>query len=148
MAGPVSHSLVAALRRVPLFADFDEPALLELVGASCNFCWHAGGLVFEKGEEADVLYVVLSGSVEILDVENGRENPVARVGAGAFFGEHSLLLQRVHSKRAVAREETELMILSQDRFRDLLAGRPDLERQLRRGIDERLGEAEVAEPPV
>ena len=148
MPEPVSHSLVAALRRVPLFADFDDAGLLELVGASCNFCWRAGGLVFEKGEEADALFVVISGAVEIVEVEDGRERAIARVGAGGFFGEHSLLLQRTHSKRAVAEEESELMILSKDRFRDLLADRPDLEQQLRRSIDERLAEAAVAEPPV
>ena len=148
MPEPVSHSLVAALRRVPLFADFDEQALLELVGASCNFCWRAGGLVFEQGEQADALYVVLSGSVEIVDVEDGRESSIAHVRPGEFFGEHSLLLQRTHSKRAVVHEETELMILAKDRFTDLLADRPELERQLRRSIDERLAEAQTAEPPV
>ena len=133
---------------MPLFAGFADRALLELVGASCNFCWRAGGLVFEKGEEADALYVVLSGAVEIVDADDGRESVVASVGAGEFFGEHSLLLQRTHSKRAVARAETELMILSKDRFRNLLAERPDLEEQLRRSIDERLAQAELAEPPV
>ena len=148
MTEPISHSLVAALRRVPLFADFDERALLELVGASCNFCWHAGGLVFEKGSQADALFVVLSGSVEIVDVGDGGESPIAKVGAPGFFGEHSLLLERTHSKRAVAREETELMILSKDSFRELLSARPDLEQQLRRGMDERLAQAENAEPPV
>ena len=148
MAEPVSHSLVVALRRVPLFAEFDDRALLELVGACCNFCWRSGGRVFDKGEEADALFVVLSGSVDIVDVEDGREVAIADVGPGQFFGEHSLLLERTHSKRAVAREDVELMVLAKERFRELLRERPDLEERIRRTIDERLAEAASAEPPV
>ena len=148
MAGTVSHSLVAALRRVPIFAEFDDRGLLELVGASCNFFWPEGTLVFETGEESDALFVVVSGCVRIADVDGGNEVVVARTRPGEFFGEHSLLLEQTHSKRAVAEEDSELMVLLKDSFDELLAGRPDLDEQLRRRIDERLAEAESAEPPV
>jgi CRP-like cAMP-binding protein len=147
VADRISHSLVAALRRVPLFADLDDRALLDLVGAACNFCWHAGSVVFEQQSEADALFVVISGSVRIVDVADGREVEIASPGTGQFFGEHSLLLRRMHSKRAVAREDTELMVLSKEQFDALLAERPALEAQLRQGIEERLREAESSEPP-
>jgi CRP/FNR family transcriptional regulator, cyclic AMP receptor protein len=144
----ISHSLVIALRRVPLFSEVDDRALLELVGAACNFRWRAGSVVFEQGAEAESLFVVLSGSVRILDVRDGREVEIASAGPDQFFGEHSLLLRRIHSKRAVAREDTELMVLSRGQFEELLAERPALERQLREGMEERLRQAESAEPPV
>jgi CRP-like cAMP-binding protein len=147
VADQISHSLVAALGRVPLFAELDDHALLELVGASCNFCWGSGTTIFEKGEEAEALFVVLSGSVCILDVDGGRQVEVAKVEEGRFFGEHSLLLRQTHSKRAVAREDTELMVLSKDSFEDLLAQEPEVEAQFRRGLEERIAEAEKAEPP-
>jgi CRP/FNR family transcriptional regulator, cyclic AMP receptor protein len=144
----ISHSLVTALRRVPLFSEVDDRALLELVGAACNFWWRAGSVVFEPGTEAEALFVVLSGSVRILDVHDGREVEIASAGPGQFFGEHSLLLRRTHSKRAVAHEDTELMVLSKGQFEELLAQRPALEAQVRQGIQERLRQAESAEPPV
>lgn len=148
VAGPVSHSLVVALRRVPLFAELDDGALVDLVGASCNFRWHEGSVVFEEESDAEALFVVLEGSVQIVEVDGGSEVEIASAGPGQFFGEHSLLLRRKHSKRAVAREDTELMILSKDQFEELLAERPALEAQLRRGIEARLKEAETVEPPV
>ena len=148
MSDQISHSLVTALRRVPLFSEVDDRALLELVGAACNFRWRAGSVVFEQGTEAEALFVVLSGSVRILDVRDGREVEIASAGPGQFFGEHSLLLRRTHSKRAVAHEDTELMVLSKGQFEELLAERPALEAQLRRGIRERLRQAESVEPPV
>jgi CRP/FNR family transcriptional regulator, cyclic AMP receptor protein len=144
----ISHSLVTALRCVPLFSEIDDRALLELVGAACNFRWRAGSVVFERGTEAEALFVVLSGSVRILDVRDGREVEIASAGPGQFFGEHSLLLRRTHSKRAVAHEDTELMVLSKGQFEELLAERPALEEQLREGIQERLRQAESVEPPV
>jgi CRP/FNR family transcriptional regulator, cyclic AMP receptor protein len=148
VADPVSHSLVAALRRVPLFAELGDRALVELVGAACNFRWHEGSVVFEQESDAEALFVVLSGSVQIVDFEDGREVEIASAGPGQFFGEHSLLLRRRHSKRAVAREDTELMVLSKGQFEELLAERPALEAQLRQGIEERLRAAESSEPPV
>jgi CRP/FNR family transcriptional regulator, cyclic AMP receptor protein len=148
VADRISHSLVAALARVPLFADLDDRALLDLVGAACNFCWHEGSVVFEEGSDAEALFVVISGSVQIVDVDDGREVEIASAGPGQFFGEHSLLLRRTHSKRAVAREDTELMVLSKQQFDDLLAERPALEAQIRQGIEEHLKEAETAEPSV
>jgi CRP-like cAMP-binding protein len=74
-----------------------DRALLELVGAACNFRWHAGSVVFEAGTDAEALFVVLSGSVQIVDVRDGREVEIARAGPGNFFGEQSLLLRRMHS---------------------------------------------------
>jgi CRP-like cAMP-binding protein len=144
----ISHSLLTALRRVPLFSEVDDGALLQLVGAACNFRWRAGSVVFEPGTEAEALFVVLSGSVRILDVRDGREVEIASAGPGQFFGEHSLLLRQTHSKRAVAHEDAELMVLSKEHFDELLSERPTLECQLRENIRERLRQAERAEPPV
>jgi CRP-like cAMP-binding protein len=144
----ISHSLMTALRRVPLFSDVEDRALLQLVGAACNFRWRAGSVVFEQGTEAEALFVVLSGSVRILEVRDGREFKIASAGPGQFFGEHSLLLRQTHSKRAVAHEDTELMVLSKEHFDELLAEHPALDALLRQGIQERLRQAESEEPPV
>jgi CRP/FNR family cyclic AMP-dependent transcriptional regulator len=144
----ISHSLVTALRRVPLFSEVDDRALLQLVGAACNFRWRAGSVVFEQGTEAEALFVVLSGGVRILEVRDGREVEIASAGPGQFFGEHSLLLRRTHSKRVVAYEDTELMVLSKGQFEKLLAERPALDAQIRQSMEERLRQAERLEPPV
>ena len=148
MADRVSHSLVSALRRVPLFADLDDGALLDLVGATCNFSWRAGSVVFDKGSESAALFVVLSGSIRIIDVDGGREIELARVGPGQFFGEQSLLRERTHSKRAVAAAETELMVLEKRPLEELLATRPELDAHIRRSAEERVAEGQRAEPPV
>ena len=141
MADPVTHSLVAALRAVPVFAAFDDSTLLKIVGASENLFWREGSTVFEKGSEAEGLYIVLSGCIRIFDVEDGRETEIVRVQPGEFFGELSLLLETTHTKSAAATQDAELMVVPKDSFQDLLASYPDLDEHLRRKIEERLPDA-------
>ena len=144
MAVAVSHSLVAALRAVPVFASFDERSVLRVVGASTNLFWRAGSAIFEKGSESDALYIVLTGKVRIVDVSDGEEVEIAQVGPGDFFGELSLLLHTTHSKTAAALEDTELMVLPKESFQELLATNPELAAHFRRTVEERLPTPQVS----
>lgn len=145
---PITHSLVTALRAVPSFASLDDRTLLKVVGASSNLFWRDGGCVFEKGSDAEALYIVLSGGVRIVDVRDEGDVEVARVGPGDFFGELSLLLNAVHSKHAEAVADSELMVIPKEPFRELLAESPALAAECRRRFEERLpGQAELASIP-
>ena len=130
----MQHSLVTALRAVPVFESFDDHDLLELVGTSANLCWPAGATVFEAGAEAEALYIVLSGRVRIS--EDGRE--VAEIEVGHFFGELSLLMHTMHTKTAVAIEDSELMVLPKVSFQELLVRNKEVAAHFRRTAEERL----------
>jgi CRP/FNR family transcriptional regulator, cyclic AMP receptor protein len=134
---PVTHSLVKTLRNVPDLAALDDRKLLRIVGASVNLFWPAGASVFEKGDHAEALYVVLTGQVRIFDVADGRETDVSRLGPGESFGELSLLLGTRHTKNAQAVEDTELMVVPEETFRELLTHAPDLDAHFRRRLEER-----------
>jgi CRP/FNR family transcriptional regulator len=138
MSRPVSHSLVKALRAVPEFRLVDDDTLLALVGASVNLFWPGGSLVFDSGDAAEGLYVVLSGQVRIFSRTDGREQDVVVVDPGGFFGEHSLLLDTIHSKSAAAVEPSELMVVPREAFEELLASHPDLADELRSRLAARL----------
>ena len=117
-----------------MFESFEEPELLELVGASANLCWPRGSVVFEEGEEAEALYVVLAGRVRIS--EDGRH--IAEIGPGQFFGELSLLMETMHTKTAAVEEDAELMVLPKVSFQELLARDPEVAAHFRRTAEERL----------
>jgi CRP-like cAMP-binding protein len=135
VASSVSHTLVRALRAVPPFSGLDETTLCEIVGASSNLVWTAGSAIFEPGDPAEALYIVLSGEVRIVDES---EQDVARLGPGDFFGELSLLQRTSHSKRAEAVEDSELMVLPQQPFEALLADDPELADAVRSAMETRL----------
>jgi CRP-like cAMP-binding protein len=144
MQDRVTHSLVGALRAVPSLSTLDDRALLAIVGDSANLFWRAGSRVFATGTPADGLYIVISGSVRVLDDE-GAERGV--LGAGDFFGELSLLHGAAHSSDVVAVEDTELMVIAKECFDDLLAGNADLARSIRETAARRgAADAKVAAP--
>lgn len=140
MSEPTSHTLVKNLRAVPDFASLDEVILLEVVGASANLYWRAGNTVFEAGEPAEALYIVLSGRVGIVETVDGEQREVAEMGPGDYFGEHALLHETTHTKSAVTTEETELLVLPKDSFQPLLDAHPDLAERLRHTLETRLRE--------
>jgi voltage-gated potassium channel len=135
VTGPISHTLVRALRTVPAFSGLDEATLCEIVGASSNFVWRTGSPIFEPGDPAEALYIILSGEVRIVDEA---EDDVARLDQGDFFGELSLLRRTSHSKRAEAVEDSELMVLPQEPFEALLADDPGLAEAVRSAMETRL----------
>jgi CRP-like cAMP-binding protein len=128
MQDRVTHSLVAALRAVPSLSTLDDRTLLAIVGDSANLFWRAESNVFERGSPADGLYIVIAGSVRVLDA-SGSELNVLR--AGDFFGELSLLGGRPHRSAVEAVEDTELLVVTKERFDDLLASSPEVARSIR-----------------
>lgn len=137
----LTHSLVKALRNVPDLTSFDDKVLLAMAGASANLLWSAGSTVFERGKQAEALYVVLSGRVRIVGED---DQQIADIEAGDYFGEHALLLHTIHSKSAYAVEDSELMVVAKESFSELLAANPELAGQFRRKLESRLAELGTA----
>jgi CRP-like cAMP-binding protein len=131
------HSLVKTLQAVPSLATLDEPALLGLVGQSASLFWPAGSQIIVKGSDADALYVVLSGSVRVLD---GTDREITVLGAGEFFGEFSLLLGTPHQHDVEAVTDAELLVVLKGSVDALLDANPDLDAHVRTTLGQRLDE--------
>lgn len=140
-----SHSLVNALRTVPSLSSCDEPTLLAIVGDSTNLFWRAGSSVFRRDSPSDGLYIVVSGSVQVVG-EAGEA--VATLGPGDYFGEVSLLVGTAHQHEVLAAEDTELMIVTKERFEALLAGNPALAEDVRREAERRSASTSPSPPPA
>jgi CRP-like cAMP-binding protein len=129
MQDRVTHSLVGALRAVPSLSTLDDTTLLAIVGDSANLVWRAGSKVFEKGSPGDGLYIVIAGSVRVLDASGSELNVLE---AGDFFGELSLLAGSPHGNDVEAVEDTELLVVTKERFDDLLSSSPEVARSIRK----------------
>lgn len=134
MTEAVRHSLIRRLSGVPDFADLPDRTLLRIVGASTNLFWRAGGVVFEAGSDSEALYIVSSGWVQIQDPDG---TPVADVKSDGFFGELSLMENRTHSRKAIAMEDTELMVVGRSWFEALLETDPELANYFHRMFEQR-----------
>ena len=96
--------VLAALASVPLFADLDQASLLGLEAFTFHKQFAAGELIMEEGRTGNGLYVVLSGSVEVVQgISESRPHRLRVLGPGEPFGEIALLgdWKRSASVRAI-----------------------------------------------
>jgi CRP-like cAMP-binding protein len=111
--------------------------------------YEAGDFLCEQGSSGDELYVVASGSVEVLvataEGSQVQVHRLARVGAGAALGLSALADGSPRSASCVCTEPTDVLVLSGERWRTLRDADHRLGSEVRRavirGFARALGEA-------
>jgi CRP-like cAMP-binding protein len=117
---------VAFLRDVPLFEGLGAGELQEVAAAMAPRTFDAHEMIVSQGSPSLGFFLIKEGAADV--VKDG--GVVARLSAGAFFGETSLLTDSPRTASVVACEPTECLVLLAWDFRELLAKRPDLSMKL------------------
>ena len=114
------------LRATPLFGGLEDDQLARLVAMGEIVDLSPGDRLIGEGEEADALYVILDGELDVTKRSGTTEIPLARVGPGALQGEIAALEggRRLASVRAVT--EAEALRIPIGAMRQLLAAGPDV----------------------
>ncbi len=81
----------------------------------------AGDIIVSRGDPGSFLYLILSGSVEVFLSEQQRRLPLARLTAGAPFGEMSLLTGSPVSAHVAAVTPTTLLQIPAEKFQKAIA---------------------------
>lgn len=135
--------LVDYLKNIPLFKHLRNSQLKEIAARCKNARYKKGDVVFYKTDPSTDLYIVNSGKLKaILMDEEGDEMVLAQFEKGAFFGELSLLDGKGRSATIVADKDSELSILRQDVFLDLLYKNPRIAVELMTTLVGRLRKAD------
>jgi CRP-like cAMP-binding protein len=94
----------------------------------------AGETIFNEGEEANEVFVIVSGTVEFFlkGVRIGEENE------GGLVGEMALINETVRSATAVAKSECVLDTIDRDQFLALIKQSPDFALHVMRVMADRL----------
>jgi len=132
-----------ALRATPIFSEV-PPELLERLAAQAEpVSLQPGELLISEGDQADEVFVVVSGELEVTKRSGSSEIPVARVGPGAIQGELAALErgQRTASVRALS--QAEVLRIPYSAVLDLLASGPDAALAIIRTVISRLGGMEA-----
>jgi LmbE family N-acetylglucosaminyl deacetylase len=92
----------------------EESSLLHYSRDHFEVSWYPTGFsIIEQGEAADSLYLILSGSVNVIrEAADGAKQILARLGPGSFFGEEGLAYQRPRNAHVVAAESVTCLVLS------------------------------------
>jgi CRP-like cAMP-binding protein len=98
----------------------------------------AGDVVFEEGVEGSSVFVIASGEIEISRLGSTGRKIVARLGAGEFFGEMSVIVGERRTGRAVAVQPTRLLELDAETFERMCIERPEVAIRVIRLLTSRL----------
>ncbi len=88
------------LRQMPIFEQFSDEQLSYLELQGTQLALDAGATLFEEGDPAQGLYVIVTGEIEISKQVGGQTMVIANVPGGSFVGEISLLTGLPHSATA------------------------------------------------
>ncbi|NOZ30141.1 MAG: cyclic nucleotide-binding domain-containing protein [Chloroflexi bacterium] len=129
------------LARMPLFEGLPHEVLSTIASRLLLLHMPAGEIIFSEGSRSDAMYLVESGEVELLQTSGQRQEALARIGPGGFFGEMALLTGRPRSATAMATQPTNLWVLYRNEFESLVVRHPAIATAVSRGLSERLAEA-------
>jgi CRP-like cAMP-binding protein/predicted MFS family arabinose efflux permease len=113
---------IAFLEQLGIFASANRAVLERLAAAATVVRFQAGDAVVREGDQADALYAIVSGSVDVRSRGEGEEERHIRVmEPGQYFGEIGLLEHIPRTATVTARDELELYRIEGDAFMDALA---------------------------
>lgn len=125
------------LATCPLFRGIDSAGLARLADLATSVDFPAGHVIARQGEIGTGFFVVIDGSVRV--VRGG--DVVARLGAGEFFGELSVLDRMPRNASVVADVPTTCLALASWDFEKVLLEQPALALSILRGVATRLRDA-------
>ncbi len=101
-----------------------HPVQLNLGGArgAAQAHYEPGEVVFEEGDSADSLYMILSGQVEVVKRFGGDQQVVRSLGPGEYFGEMALLGRHPRSAGTRALTALDVLVLPGSDFAALADG--------------------------
>ena len=131
----------AVLAAMDLFASLTDAERTALSHELTTSPYVAGERIFEAGEQADSLYLLAQGRVEIVR-ERGKGGAVklATLDAPSYFGEMGLLLGQPRIATVVAVGDALCYRLDKRGFDAIIRGRPQLAETLARILAERQAE--------
>jgi len=130
------------LRRFPFFERVPETELKRLARSAARHTLPAGTLVFRQGDPGDTFYMIVSGSVEIVDAQE--ETRLNLLGAGQWFGDFALLDDQPRSASVRTLAPTILLSLSKEQFMRLVTTFPRALHLLAAGTQKQLRERDQA----
>ncbi len=125
------------LKATPLFGGVSERGLHAILTAATERAYSAEEKMVGEGDQGVGFYLILQGSADVL--KGGSK--VAHLGAGAFFGEMSVLSGAPRNADVVAAADTTCLILTPWALKSLIASHPDVAMEMLQELVRRLREA-------
>ncbi len=130
---------VDVLKKVPLFGDLSRRHLDLIARHADEVTLDAGRVLARQGEHGLEFLLIIDGGARV--ERNGKA--IARLGAGAFFGEMSLIDGKPRTASVIAESSVALLVIHRRAFGHLLDTVPGLQKKILLALCDRLREADV-----
>ncbi|HEY9840800.1 MAG: cyclic nucleotide-binding domain-containing protein [Candidatus Sericytochromatia bacterium] len=137
-----TESIRELLRQIPFLQAIPPDHLQALAEAGEVLELQAGETVFQEGDLAEDLYLILSGRLSVQGHnQQGREISLSGLETGQFFGELALAEHGTRSATVRSDTDTKLFRLGRDEFVRLLGQAPELLSQVMGAISQKIRNA-------
>jgi thioredoxin reductase (NADPH) len=109
-----------------MFPTLDAQQIARLEGYGHRRTAPAGEILFDQGEPSAGVYVVISGSLAIVNPSRPAEPPVAVHGPGQFSGEVNMLSGRNNLLRGIVQQSSEFIQIDRDHLQRIVQNDPEL----------------------
>ena len=119
---------VSDVEQLEIFNVFSEDQLDELSRISVEKSFKKGAQIYQKGDRAKDMFVVVKGLVSLREINPGDEVGIAfeKRERGEFFGSASFMIPQEYTLTAVCLEDTKVVAVDADKLFDLCEQDPDV----------------------
>lgn len=129
------------LKQVPIFRMLGKESIDFIVERLKFKTFSADETICKVGDPGDEMYIIISGEVKIcIYGDKNQEQVVAKLTAGDYFGEMSLLTGETRSASVIATEPSETFLLHKNDFDVILEKYPSISLSMGKIVSKRLRE--------
>ncbi|MEM8613906.1 MAG: cyclic nucleotide-binding domain-containing protein [Cyanobacteria bacterium P01_H01_bin.105] len=130
------------LKDVALFQNLSLDELLLIDEALVPQQFMASDPIFEEGSWGSHLYIIASGTVQIVKTVDDEQREIKQLATGNYFGEIALFDDAPRWNGAIAKEDCMLLKLEKQRFISLTTQRPHILLEICRFMSQQLRETD------
>jgi len=112
----VRNFFTRVLLGIPLLQKVSERHLAQIAEVMEQMDCGSGDVIFQQGDSADNFYIILDGSVEVIEEKAGGKRRLAQLSISMFFGEMALLSNRPRNATVVCTSRCKLGVLTKQQF--------------------------------
>lgn len=131
------------LKKVPIFRMLGKDSIDFIVERLKFKTFQSGDKIIKTGDVGEEMYIIISGKTDVIIGGAGKEQVVATLGSGDYFGEMALLTDEPRSATIVAVEPCETFVLFKNEFDVILERYPSIALSMTKIVSKRLRDTNV-----
>ena len=116
----IERAVRTYLRKVPLFTGLSDDIVERLESRVNLISYKQGEVIFREGEVGDALYIIRTGFVKVTKKHGDKEQIIAYLPLGNYFGEMALLEDEKRTATISAFTNVEVIQVLREDFNMLL----------------------------